>query len=321
MPSPAWISGSPARKNGFVASSIAIVDRKREFPGLALPCGFRRALFQNCVRGIDGERESRIGDGVFMPAIDLCFARESGKFHQRMKQHRRGLLEGAPATHRKERIPGKKDVFACEPIGDMAGRVSRNLDNLGFERPRHDAVIFVNREIEAADLSGLLGRADDTGMGKSCLKSGDPLNMIEMVMGDQNVCQIPFPCRERGQDRGGIGRVDRRRGAGRGIVDEDAKLSLRHRNWWIWAAILRLSLKVELRVGPLGRKLMLAMARNSHGTLSASLLSASSVPENPCRESRLYFHAREADYPAPDTLCLKSISLKKLPGFFHKDML
>src|SRR3984893_16891944 len=125
-----------------------------------------------------------------------------------MKQHRGALLEGAAATHRKQRVAGKKDVFVLEPISDVARGVPRNLDDFCFERAGCDRVTLAYREVEAADLGSLLVRADDARAGIFRLQSGDALNMIEMMMGYQNIGQLPFPRRERGQDRARLGRIN-----------------------------------------------------------------------------------------------------------------
>jgi hypothetical protein len=50
--------------------------------------------------------------------------------------------------------------------------------------------------------------------------------MIDMMMGDQNIVQLPFSRRERGQDRARLGRVDRRRRARARIMDEDSEIIL-----------------------------------------------------------------------------------------------
>src|ERR1700732_1346105 len=125
-----------------------------------------------------------------------------------MKQHRGALLEDAAAADRKQRVAGKKDVFVLEPISDVAGSVPRNLDVFCFERAGYDPVTLAYREVEAADLGGLLGWADDARAGIFCLQSGDALNMIGMMMGYQNIGQLPFPRRERGQDRARLGRIN-----------------------------------------------------------------------------------------------------------------
>src|ERR1700730_13170184 len=158
-----------------------------------------------------------------MPAIKPRLAGKHGKFHEGMKKDFGALLKGAAATHRKKRVSGKKHVFAFEPISDMAGGVPWNLDHPCFKPPGHNAVALANREIEAADLGGFLGWANDAGARKPRLESGDALDVIEMMMGDQDIRQRPLPRRERVEDWGGLGRVDRRCGAGRGIMDEDAK--------------------------------------------------------------------------------------------------
>ena len=72
---------------------------------------------------------------------------------------------------------------------------------LCFERAGYDHVTLAYREVDAADLGGLLGRANDARAGIFRLQSGNALNMIGMMMGDQNIRQLPFPRRERGQDR------------------------------------------------------------------------------------------------------------------------
>src|ERR1700732_1992530 len=144
-----------------------------------------------------------------------------------MKQHRGALLEDAAAADRKQRVAGKKDVFVLEPISDVAGSVPRNLDDFCFERAGYDPVTLAYREVKAADLGGLLGRADDARAGIFRLQSGDALNMIDMMMGDQNIGQFPLTRGERGQARPRLGRVDRRRRTCVRIVDEHPEIILK----------------------------------------------------------------------------------------------
>ena len=93
-----------------------------------------------------------------------------------------------------------------------------------FERAGYDPVTLAYREVKAADLGRLLGRADDPRAGIFRLQSGDALNMIGMMMGDQNIGQLPFPRRERGQDWARLGCVDRRCRTRTRIVDEHPEI-------------------------------------------------------------------------------------------------
>ena len=63
-------------------------------------------------------------------------------------------------------------------------------------------------------------------MSDPLLERGDAGSVVAVMMGDEDIGQFPAGRRERGLDGRGLRSVDGRRGAGRGIVHEDAVIVL-----------------------------------------------------------------------------------------------
>lgn len=74
-------------------------------------------------------------------------------------------------------------------------------------------------QVDVCDLRRLVMRRDDAAI-VFLLEFGDPADMIAMMMGDQNVGELPPLALERPHDGAGLRRVDRRRRLGFHIVDE-----------------------------------------------------------------------------------------------------
>src|SRR5262245_58432062 len=69
-----------------------------------------------------------------------------------------------------------------------------------------------------------MGRGDAATM--ALLELGDAAGVIRVVMSDEDVAESPAGRLQRGLDRRGLGRIDRRGGAALGIVQEDAEIIL-----------------------------------------------------------------------------------------------
>ena len=109
--------------------------------------------------------------------------------------------------------------------------MARRLDDMGGDVADMDDVAFVQLRIERTDARGLLGRSDDPQLGKARLQSGNALGVVGVMVGDQEIGQLPAIGRRRGDDGVGVGRIDRRGGAwSRRSWIRTPKLSCRHMN-------------------------------------------------------------------------------------------
>ncbi len=86
--------------------------RQGKAAGSAQRRDFGFALLQILIGGIDAAGEARIGERIFMPAIDLRRAGQGRELHQGMIEHFGRRLEAAAAAHGEERIAGKQQPVA-----------------------------------------------------------------------------------------------------------------------------------------------------------------------------------------------------------------
>src|SRR5437588_12067871 len=99
-------------------------------------------------------------------------------------------LEHPPATHREQRIRGEKRLFAVENIADVVQRVARC-----FQYPReqgsdlHDIPV-TDALIDIGNLGRSVVRGDDAAV-VLLFQFGDAANVIVMMMGDQNIREMP----------------------------------------------------------------------------------------------------------------------------------
>ncbi len=76
-----------------------------------------------------------------------------------MIENLRRLLEGPPASERKQRVADEDKVVLLEIIGDMPAGVARNLDHAPLQRADGELVVLADQPVEAADLRRLPGAA------------------------------------------------------------------------------------------------------------------------------------------------------------------
>ena len=103
----------------------------------------------------------------------------------------------------------------------MAGGVAGRLEHMGLERSEPDLVVLAHRGIDQRDAAGLaVGRDDAAAM--ALLEFRDAAGVIGVVMGDEDVGELPAGRLQRGFDRRGLGRIDCRGRARFGVVHEHA---------------------------------------------------------------------------------------------------
>ena len=122
--------------------------------------------------------------------------------------------------------PVNDDLVVLEPIDDMAGGVARRLQNLGGEGADPRVIAFAQRVSSVAMRAASLAGPATRSLGKRRPQPGNALDVIEMVMGDEKIGQLPALRRGGGDDGIRVGRVDRRRRARARIVNEDAVIVL-----------------------------------------------------------------------------------------------
>ena len=103
----------------------------------------------------------------------------------------------------------------------MPGRVPRRLQHAPDQRADLHHVALAHRYVDLGNLLRFLARRDDAAE-VFLLQLGDAAGMIGVVMRHQNIGEAPAFLGERGIDRAGLGRIDRRRRPGRGVVQQDA---------------------------------------------------------------------------------------------------
>ncbi len=128
--------GSPARRNGLVASSWPIVRRQRRRALRVVRRDLGRARLQRFVLRLDGEREAAIGACIFVAAIDVRLRRQRRELRQR-RPHGRGVaLQQLAAADREQRVADEHRRVLGEVIADMPARMARRLDHAGPSRRR-----------------------------------------------------------------------------------------------------------------------------------------------------------------------------------------
>jgi hypothetical protein len=98
-------------------------------------------------------------------------------------------------------------------------RVPGGLDDLNLEAAELDRVAFRHFHVDAGNALGLALGADD---GATCrfLELQVTAGVIAVMVGDQQVRQLPALRLQPREDGLGVGRVDRRRDARLGVVDQ-----------------------------------------------------------------------------------------------------
>lgn len=106
---------------------------------------------QGTIPRLDGERETQIGLGILVRAINLCIAGKRGKPHQGFMHRLRRAFKNTSATAREQRIPAKQTAAAV--IRQMPERVTGNGHDLeaGIEGRRTNSLATPQRVSHACD--------------------------------------------------------------------------------------------------------------------------------------------------------------------------
>lgn len=154
-----------------------------------------------------------------MTRADKGFRRQGREFLKAGVHLRRRTLEQAAAAAGHQAVGGKGKFAVGEVEGNVAEGVAGHVDDAHFFRPDGEAGSFVQGVVERRQAVGIDGGAEDHGgsRGAQRFHAGD---VIIMVVGDQDIRQLPVPGGKRGKDRRGVGDVDDGGLARAGIVDK-----------------------------------------------------------------------------------------------------
>ncbi len=158
-----------------------------------------------------------------MPAIDQ---RLVGQVAQALeaRPHRPGRpLEHAAHAQREQGI-GRKQMPAFAIVEHhMAQRVARHGHDLETGFAQRDGVTIAHQLVQPLDLIGLFARTDDAGA-EGGLELGDGLDVIDMMVGDEDIGQRPAAMQKGVADRPGLRRVDGSRAAGGFVMYQIAEI-------------------------------------------------------------------------------------------------
>jgi hypothetical protein len=149
------------------------------------------------VVGVDAERETRVRECVFMTTINLRGPRHRAQLQHRVPHLLHGAFEDPPATQREQSVAAKQRVGIREPERDMAFGMTRRLVDRALMATDIDGIALDNGDIHVGDPRGFRLRTDQSGavfLGQPGIAAG----VIEMMMGVENMGQLPAPGRQRG---------------------------------------------------------------------------------------------------------------------------
>nr|AAY82852.1 putative hydroxyacylglutathione hydrolase [uncultured bacterium MedeBAC46A06] len=145
----------------------------------------RGTSLQRVIARVDAERETRIGGGIFMGAIDH---RIIGKRHQCLEavpHHWRVTLEQPPTSHGKQRVAGKDQIFCRKVEVQHVERMARGGNHLDLAPGKGKAVAAGQKGADMIDAAGPEHVDPVPGqVGKAC-------HVISMVVGDPDLRQWP----------------------------------------------------------------------------------------------------------------------------------
>ncbi len=206
----------------MAASSAAIVVGKVARRSARSRRDFLDPSLEDRIVGFDGDGEPAICLSVFMAAVDLGLAGKGGELGQRAPHDRKRRLEHAAATKGKQRVAAEGHCVVLEMISDMTERVAGGFDDFRSQGSDLGRVPLLHLAIEERDSRRVLGRTPYFRVWEFCPDVRNALDVIGVMMGDQDVGQIPAPLRQ-GCERGPCFRnVDAGRRPGRLIVDQGA---------------------------------------------------------------------------------------------------
>ena len=139
---------------------------------------------------LDRFGESQIVLGVLVGTVDERRIGKGCQALQRAIHLFRGSFEDPTAAGGEQGIAAEQagSIAVGLEIGDMAAGVPRDLQRFELAAQHLDSVAVTDSGISHGD--ALLVRPDHAGPG-GCLERLDPADVIRMVMGDENIAELP----------------------------------------------------------------------------------------------------------------------------------
>ena len=119
--------------------------------------------------------------------------------------------------------PANSELIGVEHIDNVAGGMARRVQHAAFERSDLDLAAFADGLVDIGDARGFVTRRDHPAF-VLFLEFGNARGVIAMMMGDEDIRQLPAGRLQRGLDRGCFRRIDRGGRAGRRIMQQDAEI-------------------------------------------------------------------------------------------------
>src|SRR6185369_9209291 len=124
-----------------------------------------------------------------------------------------------------QRIAHECELVGGQEIADVPRGVARRFNHLRLKRADVHAIAFAHGLVDRRNAARLGGRCDHAAA-MARLKRLDTARVIVMVMGHENIGELPSGALERGFDRSVLRRVDGSGGHGFWVVHQNTKIVL-----------------------------------------------------------------------------------------------
>ena len=147
-----------------------------------------------------------------MGAIDAHVVGQRAQPAERGPELLRRALEHLAAAQGEQRVAAEQRPLLAEGVGDVAAGVAGHEEDLGLGLAEAVAVAVVDLDVDARDARLVAPRADDGAAG-GFLDLEVAADMVAMVVGVEDMRDLPAALAGLGQDGPGHGRVDDADGA------------------------------------------------------------------------------------------------------------
>ena len=128
-------------------------------------------------------------------------------------------FEDPPAAQREQRIAAEQRPALCKPVRDMPGRVSRHVPDLCLRIVEHERVAIGDLDIDHRNAIAVRLGADHGAAGL-VLDFRHAADMVVVMMGGENMGQVPAEHVERFEHRFRVRRIHDRRIARRTLAQQ-----------------------------------------------------------------------------------------------------
>ena len=167
-----------------------------------------RARHELLVVGLDRHGEAGVRLGVFVGAVDAHVVGQRAQALERRPELLRRALEHLAAAQREQRVAAEQRALLAECIGAMPAGVARHEDHLRLRLAEAVAVAVVDRRRRCPGMRALSRPQADDGAAGRLLDLAVAAHMIAMMMGVEDVRDLPAALVGLGQHRPGHGGID-----------------------------------------------------------------------------------------------------------------